>query len=79
MKILDSTVANDAVAEFGKSDYSTGVMVIVVALIIAVVFGVIAAQMVVLLCSSWILSRIRRSGTDGDSSNPRRARGEGYV
>ena len=30
-------------------------MVIVVALIIAVVFGVIAAQMVVLLCSSWIL------------------------
>lgn len=45
----------DAVAEFGKSDYSTGIMVIVVALIIAVVFGVIAAQMVVLLCSSWIL------------------------
>ncbi len=45
----------DAVAEFGKSDYSTGVIVIVVALVIAVVFGVIAAQMVVLLCSSWIL------------------------
>jgi P-type conjugative transfer protein TrbL len=45
----------DAVAEFGKSDVSTGIMVIVVALIIAVVFGVIAAQMVVLLCSSWIL------------------------
>lgn len=45
----------DAVAEFGKSDYSTGVLVIVVALVIAVVFGVIAAQMVVLLCSSWIL------------------------
>ncbi len=45
----------DAVAEFGKSDVSTGIMVIVVALMIAVVFGVIAAQMVVLLCSSWIL------------------------
>ncbi len=45
----------DAVAEFGQSDYATGVMVIVVALVIAVVFGVIAAQMVVLLCSSWIL------------------------
>lgn len=45
----------DAVAEFGKSDYSTGAIVIVVALVIAVVFGVIAAQMVVLLCLSWIL------------------------
>lgn len=48
-------VLYDAVAEFGKSDYSTGVIVIIVALVIAVVFGVIAAQMVVLLCSSWIL------------------------
>ncbi len=45
----------DAVAEFGKSDYATGVLVIVVALMIALVFAVIAAQMVVLLCSSWIL------------------------
>ena len=45
----------DAVAEFGKSDYSTGILVIVVALVVALVFGVIAAQMVVLLCSSWIL------------------------
>jgi P-type conjugative transfer protein TrbL len=45
----------DAVAEFGKSDYATGVMVIVIALMIALVFAVIAAQMVVLLCSSWIL------------------------
>jgi P-type conjugative transfer protein TrbL len=45
----------DAVAEFGKSDYATGVLVIVIALMIALVFAVIAAQMVVLLCSSWIL------------------------
>ncbi|MDR0362640.1 MAG: P-type conjugative transfer protein TrbL [Planctomycetota bacterium] len=45
----------DAVAEFGKSDYATGIMVIVIALMIALVFAVIAAQMVVLLCSSWIL------------------------
>ncbi len=45
----------DAVAEFGKSDYATGVMVIVIALMIALVYAVIAAQMVVLLCSSWIL------------------------
>ncbi len=45
----------DAVSEFGKSDYATGVMVIIIALMIALVFAVIAAQMVVLLCSSWIL------------------------
>lgn len=45
----------DAIAEFGKSDVSTGIMVIIVALAISVVFGIIAAQMVVLLCSSWIL------------------------
>ncbi len=45
----------DAVAEFGNSDYATGVMVIVLALMIAIAFAVIAAQMVVLLCSSWIL------------------------
>lgn len=45
----------DAVAEFGKSSYATGVLVIVIALIIALVYAVIAAQMIVLLCSSWIL------------------------
>lgn len=45
----------DAISEFGKSDYATGVMVIVIALIIALVYAVIAAQMIVLLCSSWIL------------------------
>ncbi len=45
----------DAVAEFGKSGYATGVLVIVIALMIALVFAVIAAEMVVLLCSSWIL------------------------
>lgn len=45
----------DAISEFGKSDYATGVMVIVIALMIALVYAVIAAQMVVLLCSSWIL------------------------
>jgi P-type conjugative transfer protein TrbL len=48
-------VLYDAIAEFGKSDYGTGILVIVIALVVAVVFGVIAAQMVVLLCSSWIL------------------------
>ncbi len=45
----------DAVSEFGKSDYATGILVIVIALMIALVYAVIAAQMVVLLCSSWIL------------------------
>lgn len=62
LKVTPSTICvygfnliYDAIAEFGKSDYSTGVLVIVVALIIALVFAVIAAQMVVLLCSSWIL------------------------
>ncbi|MDR1613099.1 MAG: P-type conjugative transfer protein TrbL [Planctomycetota bacterium] len=44
-----------AVAEFGQSDYSTGIVVIVTALMTAVVFGVIAAQMTVLLCSAWVM------------------------
>lgn len=44
-----------AVEEFGKSSYATGIVVILVALGIAVIFGVIAAQMVVLLCSAWVL------------------------
>ncbi|MDR1613587.1 MAG: P-type conjugative transfer protein TrbL [Planctomycetota bacterium] len=44
-----------AVAEFGQSDYSTGIVVIVAAIAVAVVFGVIAAQMAVLLCSAWVM------------------------
>lgn len=40
---------------FGEQDYATSVVVLLLALAIALLFGVIAAMMVQLLCTAWVL------------------------
>lgn len=40
---------------FGEQDYATSIVVLLLALTIAILFGIIAAMMVQLLCTAWVL------------------------